>query len=54
MKKTVKKMALSRETLVSLEKSLGEVAGGAITLRCPYSGQNTCNTCVGTCTSNYC
>lgn len=53
MKKTAKKLALNRETLTNLEENLGQVAGG-ITLRCPYSGQNTCNTCVATCTSNYC
>ena len=53
MKKTVKKMALNRETLVDLEQSLVKVAGG-ITLRCQYSGYATCGTCESVCTTNYC
>jgi hypothetical protein len=62
MKKRVKKMVLSRETLVHLENSLEQVAGGAsepsycgsCPQDCTFSGQRTCNTCQGTCTTNYC
>ena len=53
MKKQVKKLVLSRETLVDLEENLVQVAGG-YTARCQYSGYNTCNTCAATCTTNYC
>jgi hypothetical protein len=53
MKKTVKKLVLNRETLVDLEQSLRQVAGG-ITLRCQYSGYQTCGTCESVCTTNYC
>jgi hypothetical protein len=55
LKKQPKKMTLNRETLRELDQTEAmNVAGAAITIRCPYSGQNTCATCVGTCTSNYC
>ena len=54
MKKTVKKMALNRETLVDLEQSLVKVAGGEYTARCQYSGYWTCGTCESVCTTNYC
>jgi len=53
MKKTVKKLVLNRETLTNLEENLGEVAGGA-TLRCQYSGYQTCATCMATCGTNLC
>ncbi|MEO6193556.1 MAG: hypothetical protein ABIS20_11140 [Thermoanaerobaculia bacterium] len=55
MKKQIKKLVLSRETLVSLESNLGQVAGG-YTLRCQYSGGlATCTTCDNqTCRTNYC
>ncbi len=54
MKKQMKKLVLSRETLVSLETNLGQVAGG-YTLRCQYSGYATCTTCDNqTCGTNYC
>ncbi len=55
MKKQVKKLVLSRETLVDLETNLWQVAGG-ITLRCQYSdGRATCATCDNaTCTTNLC
>jgi hypothetical protein len=53
MKKTVKKLALNRETLVDLEQSLVKVAGG-ITTHCQYSGYGTCDTCESVCTTNYC
>jgi hypothetical protein len=53
-KKELKKLALHRETLTDLDRlDLHQVAGG-ITLRCTYSGYNTCNTCQATCTTNYC
>jgi|GEM_PF-2086621 len=41
MKKQMKKLVLSRETLVSLEHHLGQVAGGA-TQRCTDSGAPIC------------
>lgn len=54
-KTTTKKLSLHRETLAQLEQpDLHLVAGGVYTDRCPYSGQNTCNTCEGVCTTNYC
>jgi hypothetical protein len=56
MKKTSKKLVLSRETLADLETNLRQVAGG-ITLRyCYYSdGRATCATCDNaTCTTNLC
>jgi hypothetical protein len=52
MKKQMKKLALSRETLAGLENNLAQVAGG-ITTACP-SGRNTCTTCTPTCTTNLC
>lgn len=57
MKKKVKKLALSRETLADLD--LQRAAGGAITQTCRpepcwYSGYRTCTTCQVTCTTNYC
>jgi hypothetical protein len=68
MKKQAKKMTLTRETLSHLEKNLGQVAGavtawadcGTQTCAPPYSacdwsnGQNTCISCEGVCTTNYC
>jgi hypothetical protein len=60
MKKKVKKLALSRETLADLDKlDLRQAAGGAITqtcrpVPCEWSGQRTCTTCQLTCTTNYC
>jgi hypothetical protein len=54
MKKHMKKLVLSRETLVSLEANLCQVAGG-ITLHCQYSGYRTCATCDNaTCGTNLC
>ena len=58
MKKTRKKLTLNRETLLSLDRlHLHQAAGGA-TVACTYtnccSGQATCATCAGTCTSKYC
>ncbi|HEV2856600.1 MAG TPA: hypothetical protein VHC97_27685 [Thermoanaerobaculia bacterium] len=53
-KKTVKKLALAKETLIPLENNLDGVAGG-VTLTCEYSGgQRTCATCARTCTTNLC
>jgi hypothetical protein len=59
MKKTAKKMVLNRETLVRLEQSLDQVAGGFDTneysfCRCPDTGRDTCMTCEATCTTNFC
>ena len=62
MKKQVKKLALSRETLTHLENSLGHVAGAATALNCSascpdictFSGYRTCNTCGATCGTNLC
>jgi hypothetical protein len=54
MKKQIKKLVLSRETLVSLENDLRQVVGG-VTLRCEYSGYRTCATCDNnTCGTNLC
>jgi len=54
MKKQMKKLVLNRETLVGLETNLCQVAGG-ITLRCQYSGYQTCATCDNaTCGTNLC
>jgi hypothetical protein len=61
MKKTVKKLSLSKETLRTLD-TLGEVVGGVVTqvATCPAF---TCNTCLctktcgtshGTCTTYFC
>ena len=52
-KKEKKKLTLNRETLVSLEENLQQAAGGA-TLRCEWSGYQTCATCGGTCGTNLC
>ncbi|HVG10507.1 MAG TPA: class I lanthipeptide [Thermoanaerobaculia bacterium] len=52
-KKEKKKLTLNRETLVSLEENLKQVAGG-VTLRCEYSGYKTCATCGQTCGTNLC
>ena len=58
MKKKMKKLVLNRETVADLdqtiEQKLGQVAGGAYTARCQYSGYATCLTCEATCTTNYC
>ena len=67
MKKRTKKLALSRETLVNLESNLSYVAGGITAVAdcgtrscrpphsgCEWSGQQTCTTCRGTCTTNLC
>ncbi len=69
MKKQMKKLALTRETLTNLQhSSLLRIAGGITAVQdcgtqsCapPYSscefsnGQNTCVTCEGVCTTNYC
>jgi hypothetical protein len=57
MKKRAKKLTLSRETVSTLELQPAVGGGGARTVYpfpCPYSGENTCATCQGTCTSNYC
>lgn len=54
-KKATKKLSLHRETVAQLEKTeLHLAAGGAYTDRCQYSGQGTCGTCEGVCTTNYC
>jgi len=42
MKKTVKKLALSRETLRNLNEDLLEKAGGAIETSLKYSRCDTC------------
>jgi hypothetical protein len=61
MRKKVKKLVLSKETLSDLESGLGEIAGGATASctgcgppACPWSGQATCVTCGRTCTTNLC
>jgi hypothetical protein len=68
MKKQMKKLMLAKETLARLEQSLGQIAGGITawvdcgTQTCapPYSacdfsnGQQTCTSCEGVCTTNYC
>ena len=59
-KKTVKKLALAKETLVDLESGVGHIAGGGISgtgcgePACPWSGYRTCNTCGATCGTNLC
>ena len=56
MRKRPKKLTLSRETVLGLELKQ-TVGGGTRTVYpfpCPYSGENTCATCAGVCTSNYC
>jgi hypothetical protein len=57
-KKTVRKLVLSRETLVGLDRNdLGQALGGA-TARCSdvvgSCGLNTCTSCSPTCTSRLC
>ena len=67
MKKKVKKLTLSRETLVTLQNNLQQVAGGITAVTdcgtrtckppystCEWSGYQTCNSCQNTCTTNYC
>jgi hypothetical protein len=54
MKKQVKKLALAKETLVNLEESLGQVAGGVTLKACTFSGYNTCQTCGASCGTNLC
>ena len=64
MKKTMKKLVLNRETLVSLDQDLGQMALGGSGLACPsgscinvcpYSEMRTCVTCDNkTCGTNYC
>ncbi len=61
MKKKLKKLVLSKETVADLESGLGDVAGantasctGCGPPACPESGLRTCVTCRGTCTSNLC
>lgn len=62
MKKKVKKLVLSRETLAQLDNIELRVAGGTdeTEMTCPqfclYSrGRRTCDTCDNqTCTSNFC
>lgn len=67
MKRKTKKLTLNRETLEQLEKELQVAAGGATAVAdcgtrscrppysgCEWSGYRTCNTCQGTCTTNYC
>lgn len=57
-KRAAKKIVLSRETLANLTQGFEQIAGGASVPTCPqdctFSGQRTCNTCAGTCTTNYC
>ena len=54
MKKQMKKLTLAKETLVSLEKNLGQVAGGLTKINCE-SGYATCATCNhNTCGTNLC
>ena len=61
-KQNVKKLVLSKETLVDLENGgLGNVAAGATASctgcgapACPYSGYRTCVTCGATCGTNLC
>ena len=53
-KRELKKLALHRETLAELDRlDLVHVDGG-VTLRCEFSGRNTCATCSPTCTTNLC
>jgi hypothetical protein len=44
LKKTAKKLVLSRETLSHLENHLAQVAGGATTL-CTVTAAPTCKSC---------
>ncbi|MFY9824419.1 MAG: hypothetical protein WAM82_23790 [Thermoanaerobaculia bacterium] len=56
MKKTLKRLALSRETLVALDHFDFPVVGAARTVPpvCDFSNRNTCTTCQLTCTTNLC
>jgi hypothetical protein len=50
MKKTVKKLSLSRETLKTLDSSRLEQAAGGLTAQCTYQYSN-CH-CTFECTTN--
>lgn len=66
MKKKTKKLVLAKETVRNLQWAAGGTGTGYQTScftcagyscepdRCPYSDAGTCQTCAGTCTSNYC
>jgi hypothetical protein len=60
LKKLPKKLVLSRETLVDLDRmELPRALGGAVSQTCrpnfcDFSGRNTCTTCQLTCTTNFC
>jgi hypothetical protein len=54
MKKTAKKLSLHRETLAQLGQDDLQQAAGGVTVRCEYSGYQTCATCQLTCTTNKC
>lgn len=55
MKKQIKKLTLAKETIVHLEESLEQVAGGVTLKACTFSGGvATCATCGGTCQTNLC
>jgi len=53
MKKTIKKLSLSKETLCELD-TLGEVAGGATTACDTVFCTRTCTTSHNTCTTFLC
>lgn len=53
-KKLTKKLSLHRETLTQLEQPELQLAAGGATLRCEYSGYQTCATCGQTCGTNLC
>jgi hypothetical protein len=56
-KRTLKKLALVKETVLRLEEDLAQIAGGATTLPgcITYTGIRTCASCDNhTCTSNRC
>jgi hypothetical protein len=54
-KKSIKKLALNRETLAELDgMDLGQAAGGATRLCTELSCVNTCASCSPTCTSRLC
>lgn len=58
MKKKIRKLVLSRETLVELDRPLQAVGGRppwetqTCPENCPWSGANTCATCGPTCETN--
>lgn len=60
MKRTVKKLALHRETLLELDRLHLAAVAGAATMTCQpdfcdfSNGRRTCTTCQMTCTTNYC